>query len=156
MSESAPVSAWNGAGQWAASITIGGTPGVANTGQLGTQFDGWRHTFITAADIANPAISGALVATDGVTNALRYALGYYTPSQPTAALSVIGSDGTFLTITYRRTMNALDATFTIEGTPDLVTWTPLADSPTTLTVRDTIPISASSKRSLRVRVTLQP
>ena len=165
-SENAPVSAWNGAGQWAASLTPGGTPGVANTGQFGTQYDGWRYTFFTPAEIASPAISDPLVSTNGVKNALRYALGYLTPHQPTAALSVIGNDGTFLTITYRRTKNTLDATFTIEGSPDLVTWTPLIDPPTTLldnadgtetlTVHDTVPISAGTKRSLRVRVTMQP
>ena len=164
--ESAPVSAWNGAGQWAASITLGSTPGAANAGQFGTQYDGWRYTFFTPAEIASPAISGPLVSTDGVKNALRYVLGFYAPHQPTAALSVIGHDGTYLTITYRRTKNALDATFTIEGTPDLVTWTALVDPPTTLldhgdgtetlTVRDTIPLSAGPKRDLRVRVTLQP
>ena len=164
--ESAPIGAWDGAGQWAASVTLGGTPGSSNAGQLGTQFDGWRYTYFSTADVANPAISGPLVSTDGVKNALRYALGYYTPHQPTAALSSIGSDGTFLTITYRRTKNALDATFTIEGTPDLTTWTALVnpittfinngDGTETLTVRDAIPISAGPKRDLRVRVTLQP
>ncbi len=163
---SAAVSAWNGAGQWAASTTLGGTPGASNTGQFGTQFDGWRYTYFTPAELANPAISGALVSTNGVKNALRYALGYYAPQQPAAALTVIGSDGTFLTITYRRTKNTLDANFTIDGTPDLVTWTPLMNPPTTTidngdgtethTVRDTIPISAGTKRHLRVRVTLQP
>ena len=164
--ESAATSAWNGAGQWAASITIGGTPGSSNAGQIGTQYDGWRFTYFSPTDLANPAICSPLASTDGVKNALRYALGYYAPHQPTAALTVIGSDGTFLTITYRRTKNALDATFTIEGTPDLATWTAIAAPPTptidngdgteTLTVHDTVPISSNSKRHLRVRVTLQP
>ena len=71
-----------------------------------------------------------------------------------------------IAITCRRTKNALDATFAVEGSPDLVTWTPLVDPPATLadhldgtetlTVHDTIPISQNSKRNLRVRVTLQP
>ncbi|MEO7318504.1 MAG: lamin tail domain-containing protein, partial [Chthoniobacteraceae bacterium] len=164
--ESAPVSAWNTAGQWGASVTPGGTPGSSNADQIGTQYEGWRYTYFSPLDLANPAISGPLASTDGVKNALRYALGYYSPHQSVGALSSIGTDGTFLTIAYRRTKNALDATFTVEGTPDLATWTPLVNPTTTIfdngdgtetcTVRDTVPISADTKRDLRVRVTLQP
>lgn len=145
------------------------------TPYLAPTANGWRYTYFgsesatgNAAPLANP--SG-----DGITNLMKYALGlnpliaYDRASLPQGRPQAIDLQPT-LTYTFTRNTAATDLTYQIEVTSDpTTTWTaldPLAVanqvSVTThslsstlqvITVKDTQPVSASSKRFMRLKVT---
>ena len=57
--------------------------GSANGTEVAWEFEGWRQTYFTIAQLADPLVSGPSVGADGVWNHLRYALGL-TPFEPSA------------------------------------------------------------------------
>ena len=161
--KNAPVSAWSSAAQWAIHPAPGGSPGAANGSAIAWQFEGWRHSWFTPAQLADPLVTGPLgsAAGDGIPNQLRYALGL-NPTEPTAALLRASFDGGQLTATFRRLQNLLDVQFTIEASSDAAAWDAVAapmtaitdhgDGTELVTVRDREPVTGH--RFLRLRVTL--
>lgn len=95
----------------------------AGVGKLGFVF--WQQDHFTAAELADPYISGpdAIPAGDGVTNLVKYALGVPPRSRATAALPAFGSAGGQPFVTYRRPASATDVRYHAEITTDLLTWT---------------------------------
>lgn len=162
---SAMVNAWNTAAQWGLSISSGGTPAAANGSGVAWQFEGWRHTYFSPAELADPLVSGAAAGAAGVSNELRYALGL-TPEEPTDALLTGTLSESSLTVQYRRRRNLLDVQFTLESSADFNNWTPLAggttsvsdngDGTETVTVTGPAPLPSGSRRFLQLRISLQP
>jgi hypothetical protein len=93
---------------------------------------------------------------DGVANLIEHALGTDPVSAGDHALPVVGvqPDGR-LTLTFTRAR--ADLTYVVEGSSDLVTWSPVATNPGTVgqsvTVADT---TTASRRFLRLRVSIAP
>ena len=99
---------------------------------------------------------------DGFSNLLKYALGLnpnasFNSSTAGLRLSVpVVGGGTGLSYTFTGT--ASDVTYVVEATSDLNgTWTPIythsGSAPGTVTVQDPQPVTASTQRFVRLRVT---
>lgn len=162
--ESAPVSEWKSAAQWGISTQPGGTPAATNSSEVAWQFEGWRHTYFSPAQLADPLISGPAAGAAGVSNELRYALGH-TPFESASALLTGSISENSLTVQYRRRKNLLDVDFTIETSPNLDIWSSLTapvpaisnnnDGTETVTITGPASFPASSRRFLHLRVALQ-
>lgn len=126
----------------------------------------WRQDNFSTTTSTGNAANTADPDQDGINNLTEYALG----TDPNSAAGSNGgsaipkasiiSDGNsdYLQITVIRTDNKTDLNYTIEVSGNLEPgWTEtteiLQDSPTTLRVRDTVPVSDNSKRFIRLRVT---
>ena len=163
--QSAPLAAWNSAAQWGISKEPGGTPATTNSGEVAWQFEGWRQTWFSPTQLADPLISGPAAGVAGISNQLRYALGL-TPFEATAALFTGANSGDSFVVQYRRRKNLLDVQFIIESTANFDIWTPLTapapaihdnnDGTETVIVTDTAPFPAGGRRFLHLRVALQP
>ena len=139
----------------------------------GYSIETWRQTFFgtktnsgNAANLANP--SG-----DGIPNLIKYGL-VLNPNER-APLPTMGMESNRLTINFKRDPARADVQLVVEASNDLVNWSVIATSSggnpftgnaavneTELTggfkqvrVRDTIETSASTRRFLRVRTTLE-
>jgi sugar lactone lactonase YvrE/formylglycine-generating enzyme required for sulfatase activity len=139
----------------------------------GYSIETWRQTFFgtktnsgNAANLANP--SG-----DGIPNLIKYGL-VLNPNER-APLPTMGMESNRLTINFKRDPMRADVRLIVEASNDLVNWSVIATSlggnpftgnaavnETELTggfkqvrVRDTIETSASTRRFLRVRTTLE-
>ena len=139
-----------------ATVTIGDRP-----------IDAWRFSRFSAAELANPAISGDLAdgERDGIVNLVEYALhldpkAFNASALPTAFLNASG----FPTLTYTTVASAVDIGYIVEISTNLVTWNPLiVASPqvvdygetATVTVSSPTPVSAQPSQFLRLRVTRQ-
>lgn len=164
--DSAAPADWNTAAQWGINPTPGGTPGAANGGAVAWQFEGWRWTYFTPAELANPHISGpsGSIAGDGIPNQLRYALAL-TPGEPAPELLGIRKIEGLPAVSYRRRKHLLDVQFAVEVSDDLQAWRVLLepvitlgnDSPEweTVTVQEKTPDGVAPARYVRLRVTLQ-
>ena len=163
---------------WALSGSANGSPGSADA-DFANVYEGWRWDHFSAAQIylpspPNPAhtVNAALVgpAADAEGDLLANLGEYAFCRVPTAAdntalstASIVNDAGSdYLAITFRRRHNALDLTYTIETTGNLVSgpWLPtttqvgatadLGGGIEQVTFRDTIPQSAG-QRFIRVR-----
>lgn len=120
----------------------------------------WRYQYFgtsanagNAADTANP--SG-----DGIPNLLKYALNL-NPLVPTANPQMVDTTTGYLRLTVPKNPNAADITYTVQVTSDLTdpsSWTsngtfPMQNSSTILQVRDTMPVSGTPRRFLRLQIT---
>ncbi len=163
--ENAALAAWDGAALWGISTALGGTPGATNSGEIAWQFEGWRQTYFTPGQLADPLISGPGAGAAGVSNQLRYALGL-TPFEPTPALLAATDGGGVLKVEYRRRKNLLDVQFTVEAAGNLNgPWTPLVtpattiddhgDGAETVTVSDSVTLPDGGPRFLHLRVGLR-
>jgi len=129
----------------------------------------WRRANFTAAELANPAISGDLADPDhdGLANLMEYALGL-PPKDPTPAGRPYASvvDG-YATLAYTCALSAIDVSVEAEQSNDLVTWhsgssalqqvSALQQGPVeVITVQATTPVSANAVTFLRLRVTRLP
>ena len=129
-------------------------------------FAAWKSQWFTAAELADPSISGddADPDGDGLPNIVEYALGL-NPRVPNSS-TVLTSSVTngVLTATYQLSKAATDVTVVVEESSDLINWnsgttfisTPqvLTDDGTTQTVQVTDKQSSgSSHRFMRLRVT---
>ncbi|MBK8475766.1 MAG: carbohydrate binding domain-containing protein [Opitutaceae bacterium] len=128
-----------------------------------TTYTTWRSAHFSGADLTNNAISGPTADPDraGLTNYARYAFALSARGQvgpPVTPGSITTGGATYLTLTFNRRATATDATYTVESSPDLVTWTPVpgavyapgAASP--VTYRDTVALASAARRFLRLRV----
>ena len=84
----------------------------------------WRRANFTAAELADPSISGDLADPDhdGLANMMEYALGL--PPKDPAALNrpyatITGGD---LTLTYTRAIAAIDVSLVVDQSDDLLNW----------------------------------
>ena len=136
-----------------------------------TPYQAWQTAHFTAAELANPAISGDLADPDGdgVVNLLEYALGL---DPKVAAVSGLPTGGTvtisgsqYLTLTYTQVIAATDLVYTPQVSGDLVTWssgtgnvvavgtTNNADGVTqTVVVRDATALGGGGRRFMRLMV----
>jgi hypothetical protein len=141
---------------------------------IGNQIAGWRKEKFTAAEQANPAISGDLADPegDGLTNLAEYALNLppkasSTTGLPTCAIMNVGGTN-YLTLTFTRVKWATDLTYIVEADGDLAPpWqqidpllpqnqvSVLDDTPSfglqTITVKDVVPAGAAP-RYMRLRI----
>ena len=131
----------------------------------------WQASHFTAAQLANPAVSGDLADPDGdgVVNLLEYALGLDPLSANRTGLPVVTTTSrvgtTNLALTYTKVKTATDLTYLVEVSADLVTWNSgsgytadvaVLHQGTTeqVTTRDLTAISAATPyRFMRLRVT---
>ncbi len=156
------VSATNAGGTGSASLAI----------TVQATFTGWQKTYFTAADLANPAISGpnATPAGDGISNLMKYALGLNpkingTNALPTISYTAVGSSK-FLTLTYNKWLASSDIVYAVEVSGELYAWSSGASYTTTVSTtnnaagtmqtvvqRDLTPISSATQRFIRLKIT---
>jgi hypothetical protein len=159
------VASLSSAAGWGLSFQRHGNPGAANGGILGTEFAGWQFGHFTAAELADPAISGsdADPAHEGAGQLLRYALGLAPQSSALSSLPTAVTTGGMLRIDFRRLKRAVDIDYLVETSAALGAWTALTETPVVLhdngdgteTVRVETPASASRKFA-RLRVQTVP
>ncbi len=163
---------------WAISGAVGGSPGGSDA-DFANVYEGWRWDHFSEAEVYLPSppnpsrtVNTALVGPavdiegDGLSNLGEYAYGRLPRTTDNTALStasIVNDAGSeYLAITFKRRHKALDLTYTVETTANLVTgpWTPttqqvgatadLGNGIEQVTFRDTIPRDASP-RFIRVR-----
>jgi hypothetical protein len=100
---------------------------------------------------------------DGIPNLIEYALQGGDPTQggagifPTVSLTKEGGDR-YLTLTIQKSTTATSITLIAETCSDLASWNSsntviVSETASTLVVRDALPVSGSSTRSIRLKVT---
>lgn len=131
---------------------------------LDRPIDAWRHAHFSAAELANPLVSGdsADVDGDGLITVEEYALAR-DPHRFDGNAFVGAAAGGFLTLTYPRAKAAADVTVSAEGSADLSLWAStgvveqigLFDMGDTqlVTVPLAAPIASKEAGFLRVRIT---
>ena len=152
---------------WAPSAVPGGMPSGSPTAQT---YATWRGLFWNPVNATNNAVSGPSTDADGdgISNFLEYTLGLdptWWSETPAMSVTTAGSeDDLRLVIGIRRATGATNATLTWEWSNDLQTWatasgvlqifdtTPYPDGTTLLRYMETTPLSASTTRFFRVRI----
>lgn len=149
------------------SLSAGATPSATATLQ-DKPYDAWRFSNFTADELADTAVSGdsADPETDGLSNLLEYALGAEPKtSDGIAHTPSVGIDAGLLTLTYTRTTAITDATYAVEWSSDLQSWstgssvtetlssTDNGNGTTTVVARALAPLSTTPRQFLRLRVT---
>ena len=129
--------------------------------------DAWRFSHFSAAELANPAISGDMAdgERDGIVNLFEYALNLDPKTANLNALpTAFVNGGGFPTLSYTTVASAADIGYIVEISTNLVTWNPLnaaspqvVDSGATATVTVSSPNTVSTQPSqfMRLRVTRQ-
>ena len=137
-----------------------------------TPYRTWQAQYFTAAQLANPAVSGddADPDGDGIPNLVEYALNLDPEQANTQGLPVVGQTNVggqqYLTLTYTAVIAATDITYVPQVCGDLTSWasgsgyiapvstTNNADGKTqTVVVRDLTPITNASARFIRLEIT---
>ena len=123
--------------------------------------DAWRFSHFTAAELANPAISGDLADAegDGIVNVVEYALNRDPKAASMNALptAFVNASG-YPTLTYTAVDSAVDIRYIVEISTNLVTWNAASlNGATTATATVTSPntIAAQPVQFMRLRVTRQ-
>jgi len=129
-----------------------------------TNYDTWRGTTFTAAQLLNPTIGDddATPAGDQYPNLIKYALGLkpFTPySTGSTGVPYVSVAGSYLTLTFTGT--ATDVIYEVQATNDpTTTWTTLqtynstlGTAPGTVTVQDSQTTTSSAKRFMRLVIT---
>jgi glucose/arabinose dehydrogenase len=128
----------------------------------------WLLAKFTPAEQGDSAVSGedADFDGDGLTTLLEFALGGDPKRSDVRQVEpIIGEDAGYLTLTYTRTLNAPNLTYTVEASTDLVAWSPAGvvtlsvvpeGARERVTVRDAVLGSSSARRFLRLNVTRTP
>lgn len=121
----------------------------------------WSADRFSPEEMANPAVSGpgVVLAGDGLSNLMKYALGLEprVPATPTLAMSATGSDWVF---TYTRPSDRAELSYSVEASANLVDWSAsgvmhervaIADGWETWTAR--VSLAAGSRMFFRLVVT---
>ena len=159
------------AGNWSASSTLSGTPGIDDPGKT-PGYHAWREALFGPGE---PSGGGELDDPDGdgVVNLVEYAAGSAAMdggSVPAMAVfTVVEDNQDFLAVTYTRRVDRSDITWRVECSTDLVEWQsgpgitttvspPVFHADGTETVKEAclIPIRESVGQYLRVVIELQP
>ena len=84
----------------------------------------WQESSFTAAELADPAVSGdgVVLAPDGLPNLLHYALGYGPRETVPSAALVFSQAGADWDLAYTRPSIRLGVAYAVESSTDLVTW----------------------------------
>jgi alpha-tubulin suppressor-like RCC1 family protein len=159
-----------GAGERFSGLAVGSSAShvlaiVAQPPPQNQPFAVWQATFFPdPADQANPAISGELATPvgEGITNLMKYALGLNPWVCGSTDLPTQARQDGYLTLTYRKSKQATDVTYTVLAADSLTNadWIPAttilsqADegSHWLITIRDNVPIAAQPLRFMRLRV----
>jgi subtilase family serine protease len=109
-------------------VNASGTGSALLTVLVQTPYAAWQSGVFTAADLANPAISGdsAAPAGDGIPNLMKYALDINpwtdgVSGLPIESIATTGS-GDYLTLTYVQVLSATDITYTVQVSTDMENW----------------------------------
>ncbi|HVE16108.1 MAG TPA: discoidin domain-containing protein, partial [Chthoniobacterales bacterium] len=135
----------------------------------------WAATYFTPAQLLDPAVSGAAADAnqDGFSNYLAYATGTSPWVAGAPGTPVVTSQAGHLHLDFQRDTSALDATYLVEASDDLVSWQVIATGSLgnaltgsaaevtetgtgryrSVTVTDYESIDSAAKRFLRLRVT---
>ena len=127
--------------------------------------EAWRQLHFGSPENTGQGADLNIVANDGMTNLMKYALGI-NPTTPGASAAPTGTrQGGLLKLTFTRRRDATDITYRVEGTSDPTTdWTTLYSSAQTpyeggqnesspVTVSDNPPSGTPTKRFMRLKVT---
>lgn len=125
------------------------------SGQIPATLSNWRTTY---------GSDTAVLTADRLPNLVKYALGLDAAIAATPAQLPAGSlTSNYLTLTVPRRLRRNDASYTVEVSSDLVTWTSGAghtvivqDADNQLIVRDAVPQSSHVKRFIRLKVQTVP
>ncbi len=140
-----------------------GYPVRLGSGPAPTTFTEWRAASFAGTDLTNDAVSGPNADPDrcGFTNLARYA--FALPARGSVANPITTGTATsgnahYLTLTFPRRTTATDLTYTLESSPDLVTWTAVPGQTYTagsgpITAQDAVAMGTAPRRFLRLRVT---
>ncbi|HEX8371978.1 MAG TPA: YHYH protein [Chthoniobacterales bacterium] len=135
-----------------------------------TSFQAFVEAKFTAAQQADPAISGMTADPDGdgLSNVLECAFSLDPNVRDASGATSSALSGSHLTITFKRLVNPNGLTYSVESSGDLATWnsgdtyteqvsaTPIAGGTSEqVVVRDRTATTAATRRFLRVRVTAQ-
>lgn len=138
---------------------------------IDSAFTAWQAANFTPAELADSSISGDLADPDGDrrTNLIEFALGSnpHVPDAPATGLSTTNVSGSnYLTITFRRRNPLLDLAYTVQNGASLTIWGNTAvqvgsavsngDGTDTVTFRDSVPLTGSTQRFMRVQVQRTP
>lgn len=125
-------------------------------------FAAWRQQHFNETERADPLVSGpdARLTADGIANLLKYALGFAPRDAVRPAdLGTLEAAAGQITYTYTRPTNRSDLVYTVESSPDLITWTTVTNSHERLvagseteTWRASVPLPVGGKVFLRLRV----
>ena len=142
-------------------------PGSAIVTIHDSPIDAWRFAHFTAAELANPTISGDLADFDGdgINTVAEYGLDLDPKVASVTGLPTLGRDlNGHPTLTYTKLLTATDITYTVELTTNFNTWTAIPETAATVpavlqavtgAVTATSPYSLSAEpiQFLRLRIT---
>lgn len=124
-------------------------------------FSGWLQSNFTAAERADPQISGpnAVLTSDGLTNLMKYALGLDPHVAATSGLPASSATATNWTYTFTRPASRDDLTYTVQASADLVDWDSITVTATKVSTADGIdtwqaeyPVANAAKLFFRLKV----
>lgn len=155
----------NDKASWGISGDFHGTPGYAST-QFGQAYSIWQEAFFTPAELGDSAISGPIVDLDGdgLTNLMEYALNLnpriFDDSNNVPTASEVGGK---LAITFDRWKKAVDVSYGVEMSTNLVDWIDVTgnvvsvvdngDGTERVTIVDDLLLLSVNRRFVRIRVT---
>jgi len=149
--------------------------GVNFTGA--SPFQQWRQTYFSTVQLTHAGLSGIsapVLSGAGYTNEIAYALGLDPRTAKASDLPALGKAAvaslSYLTLSFNRNISATDLTYQVQVSNDLGNWIPLSTysagawSPSNIVsetttgnvnlkhvqVRDTVPLSLTNKRFLRL------
>lgn len=130
---------------------------TTGTLEIVTAIDFWRYTHFGSTDNSGDGADSFDFDNDGMINLLEYAMGLdpRVPGPSPVTYDVVGG---FLTITAPKNPDATDVTFSAESGPSpgslsAATTALVSETPTMYQARDTVAITAGTKRFIAVRVT---
>jgi hypothetical protein len=130
-----------------------------------TPIEIWRNTNFGNPSNVGAGADGVSPAGDGVPNLIKYALGLNPNTPVTSAQLPSGSIQTnagqgYLTLTVNRTADPSDVTDVVQVSGNLLDWmsgstntVTLTNTPTQLVVQDTVPLTQTNSRYIRLTVT---
>ena len=132
-----------------------------------TPIQSWRSSHFTAGELGNAALEATLWGndadpdSDGRVNLLEYACGTDprgTDADPTG-FALVSDGGDFITLTYKRNLNATDVNFLVQKADNLTDWSGVSDTAVSTsgnieTRKATVSRSGFDKLWLRLKVEL--
>ncbi len=124
----------------------------------------WTASSFAAEELDDPSVVGPMAcpAGDNIPNLMKYALALPPMENGTSRMPTASTEDDHLTLTFRQNKQATDLTFTVQACSNLNTgdWNPAGSEVSRrdkgsyweVTVRDTQPVSASTRRFMRLHV----